>query len=397
MKESTKASTVMVVDDEPANLKLMEEMLRRKGYQVVSFPRGRLALAAAALQTPDLILLDINMPELSGYEVCQRLKSDPRLCEVPVIFLSALHEADDKVKGFRAGGLDYLPKPFHFEELYARVETHLELNNLQRELKLQNQRLEEMVASRTRELGEALERLTKLDQAKDDFLKIIAHELRTPLHGLLGMGEIALDAMPPDELNSNVRRVFGRSRRRILSLLDDALLLTRIEVSREKFTAAPMPLSAAVKRALEQASEFAESRRVAVQLPPVDLGLVRGEENLLVSAFQVLLETAVKFSVEGGTVRLSREVVADVVAADLVRADGATPAPLRIIIESQGRTILDSALTRFFDVFSIGEAITPGGDLGLGPPLASRILSLFGGTVTVENSHPPGIRLTVSF
>ncbi len=387
MKTSGKAASVMVVDDEPANLKLLEEMLRKKGYQVRSFPRGRLALAAASQERPDLILLDINMPELSGYEVCQRLKLDPLLCEIPVIFLSALHEAEDKVKCFRAGGVDYLPKPFHFEELYARVETHLELNNLNRALKLHNERLEQAVALRTGELTEAVVRLTKLDQAKDDFLKIIAHELRTPLQGLFGMGQIALDAMTASEQNSNVRLVFARSRRRILSLLDNALLLTQIEVNREEFSAAPVSLGAALKRAADQAAEFAEYRHVTVPVPVEDMGLVWGQEDLLVSAFLALLETAIKFSADGAAIRVARETV----------ADSAPESAIRIVIESQGRKIPDSALARFFDVFAISEAITPGGDLGLGPAAASRILSLFGGTVTVANHHPPGIRLTVSF
>jgi CheY-like chemotaxis protein len=122
---------VMVVDDNPANLKLLEDMLRQHGYEVQSFPRGRLALAAADQEPPDLILLDINMPELNGYEVCERLKSNERLAGIPVVFLSALDGVIDKVKGFRSGGVDYICKPFQFEEVQARVETHLQLRRAQ--------------------------------------------------------------------------------------------------------------------------------------------------------------------------------------------------------------------------------------------------------------------------
>ena len=121
----------MVVDDNPANLKLLEEMLRLHRYEVRSFPRGRLALAAAEQEPPDLILLDINMPEMNGYEVCEQLKSTARLAGVPVIFLSALDAVEDKVKGFRSGGVDYISKPFQFEEVQARVETHLKLRRAQ--------------------------------------------------------------------------------------------------------------------------------------------------------------------------------------------------------------------------------------------------------------------------
>lgn len=126
----TKAN-IMVVDDQPANLKLIEGLLGRAGYTVQSFPRGRLALAAVEQAQPDLILLDINMPEMDGYEVCAQLKSDARLAGIPVIFLSALDAVEDKVKGFHAGGVDYISKPFQFEEVQARVDTHVKLRRAQ--------------------------------------------------------------------------------------------------------------------------------------------------------------------------------------------------------------------------------------------------------------------------
>ena len=125
------AGNVMIVDDNPANLKLLEDMLRQDGYEIRSFPRGRLALAAADQEPPDLVLLDINMPEMNGYEVCQQLKSHEMLSGVPVIFLSALNSTEDKVKGFQSGGVDYISKPFQFQEVQARVETHLKLRRAQ--------------------------------------------------------------------------------------------------------------------------------------------------------------------------------------------------------------------------------------------------------------------------
>jgi CheY-like chemotaxis protein len=124
-------ASIMAVDDNPANLKLLEGMLNQHGYGVRSFPRGRLALAAAEREAPDLILLDINMPEMNGYEVCERLKSNTRTSGIPVIFLSALNSVEDKIKGFQAGGVDYVSKPFQFEEVQARVDTHVKLRRAQ--------------------------------------------------------------------------------------------------------------------------------------------------------------------------------------------------------------------------------------------------------------------------
>jgi len=348
---------------------------------VRSFPLGRLALAAAIEGPPDLILLDINIPEMNGYEVCERLKSTEGLRDIPVIFLSALNEIQDKVKGFQSGAVDYISKPFQFEEVHARVDLHLKLHDLQRTLKLQNERLEEAVAARTLELAEANQRLTILDRSKSEFLTLISHEFRTPLNGILGVGELILDAMPATEENSELKAMFERSRRRILSILEDALLLTQIDVKGEQFRSAPISLHTALTRATEHTREFAESRRVTLTAPPAGLGQVLADENLLVRALQALLETAVKFSEEGETVRLAGDVSGE---------------SQRVIIESRGRTILVPALPKFFDLFSIAEALTPGGDLGVGPPLAYRILSLFGGSVSVQNREPAGIRLTIS-
>ena len=177
----------MIIDDEPADRKLLEEVLHRKGYDVRSFPNGSLALAAVLESPPDLILLDVAMPGLDGYEVCRRLQANPLSASIPIIFLSVLDGTADKVKAFQAGAVDYISKPLHLEEVNARVETHLKLHDLQTALATQNDHLEELVASRTAELADAHAQLKMLDSAKDDFLRTISHELRTPLHGILSV------------------------------------------------------------------------------------------------------------------------------------------------------------------------------------------------------------------
>ena len=385
---TTNHRDVMVVDDNPVNLTMLEEILLGQGHAVRLFPLGRLALAAAMRNPPDLILLDVNMPEMNGFEVCERLKSTEALSDVPVIFLSALTDIQDKVKAFSLGAADYVSKPFQFEEVQARVETQLKLHRLKRALKAQNEDLEDTVTERTRELAtanvclaQANERLTILDHSKSEFLSLISHEFRTPLSGLFGASEIILEGMAPTEENQKLQALYERSRRRILSLLDDALLLTEIDVSAEQFRFGPVSLQAALSSAIERTTQFAESRGVALIPPPAGADLIIGHEELLIRALQALLETAVKFSERGSTLLVSHEVVMD------------SP---RVIIESSGRTIPTHLLARFFDLLSIGEPITPGGDLGLGPPMAHRILSLFGAWVTVANRDPSGIRIAIS-
>jgi two-component system sensor histidine kinase/response regulator len=362
---------IIVVDDQPANLKLMEDMLRQQGYGVRSFPRGRMALVAASQQPPDLILLDINMPEMNGFEVCERLKADEKLASIPVIFLSALNETDDKVRAFRSGGVDYITKPFQFEEVQARVQTHLSLY-------FHTNRLEELVQSRTRELAQTNTRLKVLDKAKSDFLQLISHEFRTPLNGLFGIGEILMEELNSTGQYDDLHALFEQSRRRIITILDDALLLTQIDVEGERFTPTSIGLAALVNAAIRGATDFAESRQVTIIAREVEAGSVIGDEVLLTRALQALVETAVKFSADGRPVRLCCKLGTGVAC---------------VVIESTGRIIPVGSISRFFDLFSIGEAITVGGDLGLGPPVASRIFSLFGGSVAVENSEPPGIKI----
>jgi sigma-B regulation protein RsbU (phosphoserine phosphatase) len=136
------SASILVVDDTPANLQVLAGMLKDRGYKVRPVPGGKLALLAAQRDPPDLILLDINMPEMNGYEVCEHLKADDKLKGIPIIFISALTEPLDKVKAFAMGGLDYLTKPFHMEELHARVETHLKLRRMQVELEEYSRHLE---------------------------------------------------------------------------------------------------------------------------------------------------------------------------------------------------------------------------------------------------------------
>jgi putative two-component system response regulator len=140
-----KGADILVVDDTIENLTLLTKMLKDSGYAVRPVPNGKLALQAAANKKPDLILLDITMPEMDGYEVCQKLKADPNVSDVPVLFISALSQTDEKVKAFEVGGIDYITKPFQYDEVKARVDAHLNLYRLQTQL-------EEVVRDQVREI-----------------------------------------------------------------------------------------------------------------------------------------------------------------------------------------------------------------------------------------------------
>ena len=146
---------VLVVDDTPANLTLLTQMLGEHGYRVRPVPSGSLALKAAASDPPDIILLDISMPDMDGFEVCRRMKEDARLRDIPILFISALTETEEKVKAFRRGGVDYITKPFQIEEVEARVETHLRLRQALVEVARYNNYLEQLVDEKVKEISDS--------------------------------------------------------------------------------------------------------------------------------------------------------------------------------------------------------------------------------------------------
>jgi len=370
----------LVVDDTPENLQLLTESLMAHGYEVRPVLSGEMGLHVASTTLPDLIILDVNMPGLNGYEVCKRLKADPLLAAVPVIFLSGRGDPLDKVRALELGAVDYVAKPFEVSEVEARIRTHLELARLRRELQRHNTQLEEIVAERTRELEEAKARLAVLDQAKSDFLQLISHEVRTPLNGIFGLSELLLDLCGDSPEAARYGELYQQSRQRMMALIDDALLLSEIGSGGDLGAHQSRSLAELLDEARVQAEPTALLRHVDIAPVPAESVMVVGVPEHLVRALQSLLETAVKFAAVGTTVRLAQE---------------AAPAGVRLAIEADGQGIPPEVLPRFFQLLAIAKPLTRGGDLGLAPAVAERIVTLYGGTVTVENLSPPGVRFLV--
>ena len=182
-KQRMENSEILVVDDTLPNLELLTRLLTSEGYKARPANSGELALASANAKAPDLILLDVKMPGLDGHEVCRRFKSEERNRDIPVIFISALDDMEDKVKGFEAGGLDYITKPFHPAEVLARVKIHLELRRVQKELKSSYMEVEERVRQRTMELEEAnkklKEEITERKKAEEQLHKVASAAQRS--------------------------------------------------------------------------------------------------------------------------------------------------------------------------------------------------------------------------
>ncbi|KPA13929.1 protein containing Signal transduction response regulator, receiver region [Candidatus Magnetomorum sp. HK-1] len=194
------ADNILIVDDIRENLRLLGDILTQKGYNVRPAPNGTRALSAVRTNPPDLILLDILMPDISGYEVCEQLKNDEKTRDIPIIFVSAVNEIVDKVKAFSLGGVDYITKPFQVEEVLARVETHLELVKLQKTLQHNNEQLleeihlrkeaENILRQKNEDLTATLDKLKKTQNQLIESEKMaalgglvagIAHEINTPI------------------------------------------------------------------------------------------------------------------------------------------------------------------------------------------------------------------------
>ncbi|HAF94785.1 MAG: hypothetical protein A2021_06660 [Elusimicrobia bacterium GWF2_52_66] len=193
------APNILIVDDIPANLELLSGMLKERRCKIRAAISGELALQAARNEAPDLILLDINMPEMDGYEVCRRLKADEKLKDIPVIFLSSLDEMRDKVKAFNVGGVDYITKPYRFEEVRARVETHLTLKAAREYLKDKNRFLEYTFS---RFVSPAVVETMKL-RPISDFLKMERCEVTVLFADLRGFTTLA-NELTPEEIQETL-------------------------------------------------------------------------------------------------------------------------------------------------------------------------------------------------
>jgi signal transduction histidine kinase len=273
----------MIVDDNARNLQVLGNLLKEQGYRVLPARSGQQALAFALQRNVELILLDIMMPEMNGFEVCEQLKSGEKTSDIPVLFISALSDTEDKLKGFEVGGVDYITKPFQREEVLARVKTHLTLRRQRREL-------------------------AELNASKDKFFSIIAHDLRSPFVALQLFSQNLVEDY--EEMDDDERlEFFGHMRTSIQSthrLLDNLLDWARAQTGRLPFEPAATRLRYLIEENFVLFRESASSKDVAlVSEAPDDAPPAFVDRRTTLAVVRNLISNAVKFAKSGGTVRVT--------------------------------------------------------------------------------------------
>jgi two-component system sensor histidine kinase/response regulator len=374
MKTALPKESVMIVDDNPENLNVLSKMLDGQGWDVRVFPRGDLALYAALTQPPDLVLMDVLMPGLDGYATCRGFKQNIQLKDVPIIFLSALTDSQDKARAFEAGGVDYVTKPFYEAEVLARVRVQLALRRHQTFL-------EDLVLRRTGELMESQRRLRIWDSAKDQWLNLLSHEMRTPLTGVIGITELLFSDLPPESDIHDLRNGYDLSVRRINKLIDDALLLTQIDVSSEKFMVRHAKWIDVYTQLQSVANRHLPHADIQWQADSGDKAVeIKIEPELFQRAFLDLLSTA-EHCVHSGEAILVESCSSE--------------SWLKVTISTNGQSLPPSDLDTFFGVCGQRTLLKGGGDFGLAPVLAERIFNLFDGECFVRNGVSCGIVIEI--
>ncbi len=368
------AYKILIVDDIPKNIQILGNILAREDYQIAYAQLGDEALAILEKQMFDLILLDIMMPGMDGYQVCKKLKSDERTKDIPVIFLTAKADMESIVKGFESGGADYVTKPFSADELLARVKTHIQLNAQKKELKQLNENLEKIVDERTKQLNEANKRLRVLDRAKTDFLSIISHELRTPLNGIFGLMGL-LEQTTLDEKQKEYLAFLKESSDRLMKFSEIALLITSLKAQAYRPDLMPVEIDSIINLALYELQEK-ENTALPVINVKIDnnVGLALAESDLLKKSIVLVLDNAVEYAGNDKNIDISVTAQND---------------NIHISVDDYGKGFSKEALEQLFELFSADDLMHSEGK-GLSLAAVKLIMDIHGGEIVIKNREDGG-------
>jgi two-component system sensor histidine kinase/response regulator len=366
--------TILIVDDTPANLAVVVECLEERGFRVVIAQDGEEGLRRAELVQPELILLDVVMPRLDGFETCRRLKALPSTRDIPVIFMTSLAETEEKVTGFKAGAVDYVTKPLQVDEVFARVSTHLNLRTMQKQLEAQNAQLQQEILERRQ--AEAV--LMELMQGVKNVSNTIAHDLRTPLGELRSrLEDLSMTRPPADETFSGIDAAVADVDR-VIGIFNALLRLAEIDTGARRSGFAPVDVAKVADDAAAFYQPIAEHKGLTLSFESSGELTAAGDATLLAQAIANLLENALKYA--NGKIA---------VMATQRREGG-----IEVAVSDDGPGIPDEEKPRVKERFYRGDASrgTPG--VGLGLSLVAAVAKLHGGVLELSDNHP-GLRATL--
>lgn len=358
--------SVLIVDDTPANLNLLFAMLTNHGYKVRAAINGNMALKSVFAALPELILLDINMPEMNGFDVCRQLKADVRTRDIPIIFISASDETEDKVRAFDVGGVDYVTKPFQVEEVLARVGTQMMLYQQRRELEEFRQR--------------EIDYFKDLNHMKDQFVATVSHDLKNPIGVIKGYADL-LEKNPALANDTQAQDYIKRIRRgaeQMLILVTDLLDLAKIEAGME-LGVSPNSLDGFLRDQLENFGMLAENKSISLGYnPPRQDVMLMFDPNRMSQVIKNLLSNAIKYTRDGGKVDISTET---------------RDHHVLIKISDSGLGIPTEDIPFIFDKFyrvSKQEHLAAADGTGLGLSITKAIVEQHRGTIRVESEVGKG-------
>jgi signal transduction histidine kinase len=355
---------ILIVDDQPNNLRLLSTLLTTQGYSVRKAINGQMAVLSVLTELPDLILLDIRMPDMDGYEVCLELKSNPNTQHIPIIFISALDEVLDKVKAFSIGAVDYITKPFQSAEVLARVENQFNIQRLQKELKQRNAELESVN-----------QELLRSNRELEQFSYMVSHDLQQPLQSVTGFVRLISfkyqDSLPRD-VQEYLKRI-GDAGNRMQKLIQALLDYARIDQQELSFK--PVDCNEVLRQVSENLFQAINDR--GVELSYQELPTVIGNEMLLMQLFQNLLSNGMKFIAPDTKPHLQISVTA-------------TENYWTFGVRDNGIGIKKENLERIFEAFQRLHSNTEYAGTGIGLATCKKIVALHEGKIWVESNFGQG-------
>jgi signal transduction histidine kinase len=359
---------ILVVDDDRLNVRILSNILKSEGYTLADADSGEHALEVYEAFHPDLVLLDVMMPGMNGFETCRALRQRYGSETAPVIFITAKSESDDVVEGLSAGGVDYLPKPFRAKEALARIRTHLHIRLLSEQQK------------------SLVDQLSKANAAKNRFLGMAAHDLRNPLASIRGLAEFLRDGVvgPLSAEQIDLIKTIHEASQNMLDLVNELLDVATIESGELKISLEPHNLAELVEKNISLANieaakkgskiVFASPRHAAVL--PIDQGKIK-------QVVANLLSNALKYSPSGSTITV-----------ELHRGKGTWA----FSVKDQGPGIPENERDKLFKDFGRLSVKTTGGEksTGLGLAICRKIVDGHHGTITAENLPKRGCEFRVT-